>query len=469
MIHGKTKIELYDVKRNIKQIIKSENTFQNTVLADYFKHFGEAGCDPFRAGNYDNNDIWKNALGGIFLLKNPETVGNKFMSLGNVMIGNGSYGVSNSGNPNELGSYNSQESSESGTEISQVYDFATNQANGNIGCVCLTSRVGGYIGYGNRSGQYHPSRSYNFESLQSDRGVINCNVPSAYGNWLINVSGDYSDGKIKIVKTRRSLITGSVFNGYSKTVEFDLSTVGDAYNRSGKDLAYGCDKVFDMGNGIFRFIPAVENRKYVAPGESVYYYEFDAENETLMQKSFTNSSSSTLLVSNYDPRDYDYPDVIHVCFFGNYALCILKEPTEYGSTSVAELFNVNNSEHTDTLDLAEITGVSTARWRRRNYIVLDGSWFVYLSDTGSYLYYIYDVVNKTVYPINAGNVSFASLITNPSLGAGVLDKLSTGIFRTEHIGLVHNPLYLATINNLQNYVTKTANQTMKVTYTLTEE
>ena len=37
MIHGKTKIELYDVNKNIKYIVKSENTFQNTVLAEYLQ------------------------------------------------------------------------------------------------------------------------------------------------------------------------------------------------------------------------------------------------------------------------------------------------------------------------------------------------------------------------------------------------------------------------------------------------
>ena len=111
----------------------------------------------------------------LLLLKDSETVGNKFMSLGNVMVGNGSYGVSNSGNPSELGSYNSQESSESGTEIVQVYDFATSQANGEISCVCLTSRVGGYIGYGNRSGQYHSSRTYNFQSFT---GAMSTRFPS---------------------------------------------------------------------------------------------------------------------------------------------------------------------------------------------------------------------------------------------------------------------------------------------------
>ena len=82
-------------------------------------------------------------------------------------------------------------------------------------------RVGGYIGYGNKSGQYHASQTYHLASLQNTRGVINVNRASAYGNWLIEPLGDFRNGKIRIKKTRRSLITGGVFNGYSKTLEFE--------------------------------------------------------------------------------------------------------------------------------------------------------------------------------------------------------------------------------------------------------
>ena len=459
MIHGKTKIELYNPNTKIKNIIKSENTFQSNVLADYFRHYGEEGCNPFNAGNYDGTNLWKNALGGIFLLKNPETVGNKFMSLGNVMIGNGSYGVSNSGSPNELGSYNSQESSESGTEITQIYDFATNQANGNIACVCLTSRVGGYIGYGNKSEQSHPSHIFDITSYQSTRGVINCNVGCAYGNYIYEPLGDFTDGKLRIKKTRQSLITGSVFNGFSETLEFDLQTVGDAYSRSGLNLSYGTLKCFDIGNGIFRFIPAVSGGYTVAPNGYVYYYEFDAENETLTQKHFTNSSSSTILVTDM------VTESMFTYFFGDYAFCQTGRPT-WGQGQVMEVFNVNTSEHLKTLDSRVISGAGD--FRRHYVAMLDNDWVFFVLASGIGNAYMYDAVNGTVYPTNA-NPNAYGLIKNPSLGDGVLDRLGTNAEDTRTKGFYHNPLYLATINNLDSYVTKTANQTMKVTYTLTEE
>lgn len=459
MIHGKTKIELYNPNTKIKNIIKSENTFQSNVLADYFRHYGEEGCNPFNAGNYDGTNLWKNALGGIFLLKNPETVGNKFMSLGNVMIGNGSYGVSNSGNPNELGSYNLQESSASESEITQVYDFATNQANGNIACVCLTSRVGGYIGYGNKSGQSHASQLFTLASHQSTRGAVNCNVGCAYGNYIYEPLGDFTDGKLRIKKTRRSLLTGSVFNGFSETLEFDLQTVGDAYSRSGLNLSYGTLKCFDIGNGIFRFIPAVSGGYTVAPNGYVYYYEFDAENETLTQKHFTNTSSSTILVTDMVTESmFSY-------FFGNYAFCQTGRPT-WGQGQVMEVFNVNTSEHITTLDSRVISGAGD--FRRWYIALLDNDWVMFVLQNGGGISYMYDIVNNTVYPTNALTYDMG-LVRNPSLGAGVLDRLGTNPEDTRTKGFYHNPLYLATINNLDSYVTKTANQTMKVTYTLTEE
>ena len=465
-LHGKTTIELHDIKRNIKQIIRSENTFQASALADYFQTFGEEDSNPFRSGAFDSKDLWKNAVGGIFLLKNPETVGNKFMSAGNKMVGNGAYGISNNAAPTELGSYNSIESSESGDAITQVYDFTTAQANDRICCVCLTSRVGGYIGYGNRSGQYHASRSFGLYSNQNYRGVVSANVGSAFGDWIITPSSDYSDGKIKIIKTRRSLITGSVFNGYSKTVEFDLSTVGDAYNLSGTTKDYPCDKVFDVGNGIFRWIPRMSS-KSVAPNGTVYYYEFDAVNETLTQKSFTNSSSTTLLVSN------ESVECTHVYFLGNYAICLNGEPVS-NSGNIAEVFNVNTSVHMKTINLNTLYGMQSGVAFRRHYCnVLGDGLFMFHGGSGAnaQISYMYDIEADTLSPTNVnstGAESF-SFVQNPSLNKGALDKQAASVnSSTNNAGIIHNPLYLATINNLDPYVTKTAAQTMKVTYTLTE-
>lgn len=459
-LHGKTIIELHDIKRNIKQIIKSENTFQASALVDYFQSLGEEDSSPFRSGSYDNKNLWKNALGGIFLFKNPETVGNKFMTAGNKMVGNGSYGLSNSSAPTELGSYNSAESSESGDAITMVYDWNTSQANDRICSVCLTSRVGGYIGYGNRSGQYHSARQYSFESLQSYRAVLDTNLGLYSGNWYILPSGNYSDGKIRITKTRRSIITGSVFNGYSKTLEFDLSEVGNGYNLSGS-FSYGAEKIFDVGNGKFRWVPN-QNEKTIAPNGTIYYYEFDAINDTLTQKSFTNTSSNTVTVVANGTTE-----VTHTYFLGKYAIVLVGNPTQ-GNGYIAEVFDTTNNIHIKTLNTRTLIGNTTA-FRRAYTFVLGDKFFVF-TGSQSGVAYLYDIEADTISPTNMAVAGAYSWIQNPSLIDGVLTKepSSYSSSGSSSFGLIHNPLYLATINNLDPYVTKTAAQTMKVTYTLTE-
>ena len=69
--------------------------------------------------------------------------------------------------------------------------------------------------------------------------------------------------------------------------------------------------------------------------------------------------------------------------------------------------------------------------------------------------YIWDSVNNTLKPIGLGDV-----IGERSEALDVMHPTNGGIYK--------NPLYLATINNLNSPVTKTAAQTMKVTYILTE-
>ena len=108
MIHGKTKIELYDVKRNIKQIVKSENTFQKSVLAHQFPMMPWLRQNPFNNGEWANSPIVA-MVGGLLLFKEPIQVGSVYMPAGNVMVGNASNGIVNTGNPNELGSYNEAE------------------------------------------------------------------------------------------------------------------------------------------------------------------------------------------------------------------------------------------------------------------------------------------------------------------------------------------------------------------------
>ena len=156
MIHGKTKIELYNPNTKIKNIIKSENTFQSAVLAKHLNTYGEFSLPN---GGWD----YSNLVGGLLIFKNTIQVGNRFMPAGNKMVAHGYRGSVTQGEYPLLGTFNSAESSASASAITQVYDFATNQGNGQISCICLSSLKGGQIGYG--LGGNAPYALLNFDNL----------------------------------------------------------------------------------------------------------------------------------------------------------------------------------------------------------------------------------------------------------------------------------------------------------------
>ena len=119
MIHGKTKIELYNPNTKIKQIIREENTFQSSILANFMRGLGEANNNPFSNSTFRGAKPWTNLVGGILLFKNAIDISGgavEYMPAGNQMIANGSYGVSNGSSendPTEMGSFNANESSAS--------------------------------------------------------------------------------------------------------------------------------------------------------------------------------------------------------------------------------------------------------------------------------------------------------------------------------------------------------------------
>lgn len=155
-VKGKTTFELTDVNTGEVEVIEDSNMITNG-LQEFLRTYGYFGCDILSNNAVRTNSLWVNFLGGLFLFDTAldEDVNNTFMPAGVKMIGNGSKDVANSGAVTELGSYNATESGlQSDGSIKFVYEFNTAQANGNIACACLTSKVGGYIGMGNDSNRY---------------------------------------------------------------------------------------------------------------------------------------------------------------------------------------------------------------------------------------------------------------------------------------------------------------------------
>ena len=447
MIHGKTKIELYDVKRNIKQIVKSENTFQKSVLAHQFPMMPWLRENPFNNAEWANSPIVA-MVGGLLLFKEPIQVGSVYMPAGNVMVGNGANGIVNTGNPNELGSYNENESSFGDTAFTQVFDFTTSQANGNIACACLTSKWGGYAGYGNssmtgksetkRPDIYHETNYEKVQMAENGRGY----------------SFSLADNVITVNEYRLMSTVGTIFTGNHTSTTHDVSEIPISGASGIMDLAWHY-----VGNNKFAIIPVCYYYE-VSTGNSFYWWEYDCATDTITRKSFVNSSSDTISISASSYYDSSSP-----IFFRDGNICI----KNYEQNALL-FFNTSNGALLYKTTSSRYLTYGLANKRYSIGMITDN---LYLAQTENYNYYIIDVVKGTEKPTNwyqhfdstqASRELFMTDFDGQGLARFILNA---GNKNSSYIA--QNPMYLATINNLDSYVTKTANQTMKVTYTLTEE
>ena len=148
MIEGVTTIELTDVKTGKKEKIESKNMVTNAVR------------DIFKNPTYYNRTSMKNLMpfystlfGGIICADQSlqENANNYFLPSNASVIASGAFNYKNSSEDIVRGSYNSTDSEINMDEkyIKFVYDFTTNQGNGIIRSVCLTSwATGKFFGMG---------------------------------------------------------------------------------------------------------------------------------------------------------------------------------------------------------------------------------------------------------------------------------------------------------------------------------
>lgn len=419
-IHGKTKIELYDVNTKIKKVVEHENTFQSSVIADFLASMGE---NKRIVNSFD----WHDIVGGIFLFDSAITAPATYMPSGVKMIGNGAYNVANNSLPNEMGSYNAVESEFDTSHIMMVYDYNTSQANGHIESVCLTSRIGGQIGYGNASGR---KMDVNFNTDQIG------NLSLSYNSCLVNnklytftLSGD----TLTVAKEHRSISQGSVFRGLSSSVTIDLSSTKPTGATLSPNLS-----VFPLNNGKIRIYSSFITS--IAPSGNIYYFDYNPSDDSVTLGTLANSSAHTLRGDN-----------VAVTFTpdGYFAT--------YDADRYLQIFNVSNG--IQVIDYRTETLMDWTRLGNYDFSPSDGLFVSYASKNG----FMVDLTDYTVKPINI----------TPSADYSVINKRYPShdalMFGTaDAVSLVKNPLYLATINNLgADAVDKNATQTMKVTYTLT--
>lgn len=449
-IHGEVDIRLKNpmTGRIVKQI-KGENTFQSAVLAKGLRNLGEA-----RASIYNNRDggattmPWTDLVGGIFLFR--DSLSNaQYMQKGNKMQGNGSYGVTNNGSPTELGSWNDNESRATSSSLLMVYDWTTSQANGagGISSVALTSRVGGYIGYGNPS-ETHTSALKSLRDGISDRFLNQLsNIQGAMkiqtGNVLYQFVPNLTDKEITVYKSHVALTQASIFDW-----------INDSYNTETIDVS-SLHYDFVIGSGRYTQAMLSDGKIYLtgsntygdtfAAGSKIYVWEYNPANDTISEIEITNSTGATINI--------DFMSVAQGMLFGYHG----------GAPSKTYVFKLSNDSYVGYIENT-VEGGTSSNAPSQGGAFAGGLVAIPMNDRSTMRFY--DPDNRTCYPTNGWIENFAAQGGVNVYYDPVTDTLNN--YGNYGAFAFNNPLYLATNYNLPSSVQKDSSMTMQVRYTLSE-
>lgn len=464
MIHGNTRIKLYNpLSGNVVKDIESENTFQSEVVAKALRNLGECNASILNNTTFRADDYWKEILGGIFLFESTISSGNAFMPKGNRMRANAAVGIVNSDPPSELGSYNSDSGITSDHKSLYLkYDWSTAQGNGDIACVCLTSKTGGFIGYGNPSGEYSslytggnsyvPTRLTDYQ-WANPRGTNTQRQTIVVGNYKYRIV--CTNHILTIYKTKVCISTGSILDGVTDEMTFDLSEIGNPLNWQNE----GC--YVTQSEGKIYFLPTINQGPgtydyYITPGNPIRFYEFDPEEETVTLKSVNNNSTKSVTINSYPQYSYYRFGVSHgklFCTAGN-------NPPDIS----VEVFDITNNNH---VSLSGVNQINAAALYLAGDLPGGLTWIANRNQNNyNNQVYIFDDQNITGYPTNCNLYPFMNTLLSPFVWDEENESLIFSM--TNGVSSVNNPLYLATINNLSAPVTKTTDLAMSVEYTLTE-
>lgn len=471
MLKGKTTFELTDVNTGEVEVVEDSNMITNG-LQEFLRTYGYFGCDVLSNDTVRTNSLWVNLLGGLFLFDTAldEDVNNTFMPAGVKMIGNGSKDVSNSGAVTELGSYNTTESGlQSDGSIKFVYEFNTAQANGNIACACLTSKVGGYIGMGNDSNMYY-NDSYVLNAYRSDNNhycysgingaendpnhilypVYNENAIYFTNPYNIIYSSAYSSQHWSVTKKIQILKVRAGFTSVGIKARRDLRNIVATY-----DVDIPQDILDYMGTSTnYIFISRDSERNVYVIFNKNSPYQIDAGAFCWIMKIDKDMNATAYKFTNNVGKTLRLDSNKYITFDGDYLWIYTNDRPYY-------LYGIKYSDSTQIIETGVIneSNIISLYTIGKNLI---GLYSNYNCPT------VYDVVNRTHRKPNGYMYDAGSNVLIPFADKkGVY--LQVSITSTpNYLYVMKDPRYLATINKLSEPVVKTASKTMKVTYTITE-
>lgn len=422
MLKGKTLIELKDVKTGNVERYEDEN-----IITDAAQLYTSALSTMYSIdtlGNNANNytPLWNSTFGGIKLFEKAieEVASNWHIpSVGqNKIIGYASMDTSD-GSDNKRGSRNIEETIalENGVQI--VWDFATSEANGIISCVCLTSGEGGKYPYGSFT--------------EGNSGI-----------WKVSENGVGFDRNEKMFLTSSSNKLKK-YGFYLDKLPFDKN-IGKGTLADEKNFTNQISPRTETGNDFLAYVYCSGNSSGDA---SVSIYKMDkstGETSTIeLSLSDVQAAAKNTDYSNHRVIDgylyleaYTRDAYYQVDLSNTSNIKKINLPANTDEPAKSFIFRLPNG------DLA--TNMAVFDPVNGNVEILPKTGLYYVYSSGSY------------------NKAFITSIEEIDGFAAFMVRDYGGSMR---VPVKPNPLMLHSINNLDTPVTKTADKTMKITYTLT--
>lgn len=465
MLKGKMIIEMTDVNTGEKETVLEENMVTD-ALAEIFKPLGLAKS----AGKLMNSfaPYYQNLLGGLLLFDTPieENARNMYAPSTANLIGCASYGVQNNTTGTLRGGFNQTESELNMTDhyMKYVYDFATSQANGTISCVCLTHKNAGFTSYGGKDAP----RTDTMLGIQIDDATLQYSYPNYTGGntgdkytgytigttellFLVDEENDLvyyfridNTNKITIISRRAYLKSVSVIeNPYNR--KYFVDSVEIELSKPLLNNANYCSYNYDDG-----FLYIVSPPSYqVTPNAVFLITKINVKNWSVTQYEMTNTTNENLSMNGMRST------------FVHRGFILVRGYNSPYSLYKMEIGNAANVTKFKLTGMSSVNGTPELAINGRVY-------FDYYTG-GAYYLYVANLDTNEVLMSEASRLAGSNNLPccTPVLGRPLLFYASYGTWST--YGFVMMANYLATINNLSEAVTKTADKTMKVTYIIQEQ
>ena len=573
-LKGKTKFELTNVETGETRVVKEENMVTNAL--NYFMQgsgvYGGTLCDKLfqmasSTGSYQTamskTNYWDNPVrwltGGLVLFSDrlDEDEDHIFLTADDPDVTGVGSDLAYIGQQTCAGSYNSVESGPIEGGYKHVWDFTTAQANGDIGCACLTNPEGAGLGFGLNTDVYDWKGNLNW--FPSSRAI---NVPAFDDSASISYAvrlGYFDEGRNLFIRVKdyysfpygSSSSTSYIYtepdiNGkyeykntfhktifYRKAIDFNVyrcpfnnfSLFDEHFQRSYQRLNHSvshCNRkllqtvTVDMPSELAALIPdeAVQqsitnnynwywptafqhdegfvyisfviptkngsNNIYLESGDKVYTWKINMETFESTWFATTNTTGKQIKIGyDYNARAkvpfvtvsnnytvlYENQNTYSAWVIDNATGATIKEVCDafdkpisfntsisstnpcmgnlYGTTICNDLVLYHRAGDQDMTRSVALLNLKTGVMKYCHFEGYMGGYTSYYSDDANYGF-----THGTPFPkiVNCNQYSSNQTVT-----------------------LYINPMMLVTINNLEDTVTKTSAETMKVTYIITEE